>query len=182
MKTENRKQKIENRKPLNKARDRRKVESTFEAFESKKVKQTDKKKTGKIDYNELEAKYMRALADYQNLLKRTTTEKQEFAKYANEGWVREILPVYDNLQMSLKHVDAEAEENGWAEGIKYVVKQFAEILKNMGVEEIVAKGKKFDPNTMEAIDGKGEKVSKVVRPGYKLKDKVIIPAKVILKN
>ena len=129
-----------------------------------------------------EEKYKRALADYQNLLKRTTAEKQEFAKYANEECAREILPVYDNLRLSLKHIDVAAKENGWAQGVKYVVKQFVEILKNMGVEEIAAKGKKFDPNVMEAIEGKGEKVKEVVKPGYKLKDKVILPVKVILKN
>ena len=165
----------------NKKTDNRKQipENGFEVSKNKEIKQTDKKK---IPYDELESKYKRALADYQNLLKRTAEEKQEFAKYANEGWVREILPVYDNLKISLVHIDEEAKGNGWAEGIKYVIKQFAEILKNMGVEEIVAKGKKFDHNTMEAIEGKGDKVSEVVKPGYILKDKVIVPAKVILKN
>ncbi|MCK5211476.1 nucleotide exchange factor GrpE [Candidatus Parcubacteria bacterium] len=172
MRTESRKQKAENRKQTL-------ANSEGGLGKKKPLKKEDNKK---INYEELEGKYMRALADYQNLLKRTTEEKQEFAKYANEGCVREILPVYDNLRISLEHIDVEAKGNGWAEGIKYVVKQFAEILKNMGVEEIKAKGKKFDHNTMEAIEGEGEKVKEVVRPGYKLKDKVIIPAKVILKN
>jgi len=153
------------------------------ASDKKKIRTKNKKVDDKkINYEELEGMYKRALADYQNLLKRTNVEKQEFAKFANEGCVREILPVYDNLQMSLKHIDEEVKENGWAEGIKYVVKQFAEVLKNMGVEEIVAKGKKFDPRIMGAIEGEGDKVKEVVGPGYKLKGKVILPAKVILKN
>ncbi len=149
--------------------------------------------------NNYEEKYKRALADYQNLLKRTAIEKQEFAKYANEGLLHEILPVYDNLKMSLAHADTDAEKNGWLEGVQYVVKQFKEVLEKMGVEEIKTIGEKFDHHTMEAIDpsagsgqapsagsgqeekGNGDIVEKEVKPGYKLNGKMIIPAKVILK-
>jgi len=130
---------------------------------------------------EFEHKYKLALADYQNLLKRTATEKQEFAKFANEGLIMEILPVYDNLKISMEHVDEAAKQSGWAEGIKYVIKQFADVLKNIGVEEIEAAGQVFDHNTMEALEGQGEKVKKVVKSGYRLKEKVIAPAKVILE-
>ena len=145
-------------------------------IKSKKVKKlSDKEKC-----EDLNNKYKRALADYQNLLKRTEMEKQEFAKYANEKILYEILPVYDNLKISLSHIDEEARGNGWAEGIKYVVKQFKDILNNFGIEEIETKNKKFDPNTMEAIEGKGEKVKKEIKSGYKLSGKVIIPAKVIV--
>ena len=179
MMLDNRKRKAESRQQTT---DNRQQKADDRNKESEKKKSLVKKDDKKTSYEELEGKYKRALADYQNLLKRTTAEKQEFARYANEECAREILPVYDNLRLSLKHIDVAAKENGWAQGVKYVVKQFVEILKNMGVEEIEAKGKKFDPNVMEAIEGKGEKVKKVVRPGYKMKDKVITPAKVILKN
>ncbi len=127
-----------------------------------------------------EEMYVRALADYQNLLKRTNEEKREFIKYANEQMILEILPVYDNLKVSLNHIDEDAKNNGWAEGIKYVVKQFDDILKNLGLEEISIKNKKFDPGTMEALEGKGDKVKKVVKSGYTLKGKVIVAAKVVL--
>ncbi|PIR13610.1 nucleotide exchange factor GrpE [Candidatus Falkowbacteria bacterium CG11_big_fil_rev_8_21_14_0_20_39_10] len=158
-----------------------------------------------------EHRYKRALADYQNLLKRTAQDKQEFARYANEQLILEIIPVYDNLKMSLEHApvyaptdiksafrqgeafssvktsadrsagkDKEAKENGWLEGIGHVVRQFEGALKNLGVEEIKTKGENFDHHTMEAIEGKGRKVKKEVRPGYKLNGKVIVPAKVIV--
>lgn len=130
------------------------------------------------DYAE---KYKRALADYQNLVKRTADEKLEFVKYANKELIHEILPIYDNLKMSLEHVDEAAQGNGWAEGIKYVVKQFKDTLRNLGVEEIKTSGKKFDPELMEAMEGKGERVKKEVKAGYTLNGKVIMPAKVILK-
>ena len=131
-------------------------------------------------YDELEHKYKRALADYQNLLKRTAQEKVEFVKYANEDLIQAIIPVYDNLKMSLAHVD-ETVQNGWLEGIKHVIRQFKDVLESMGVEEIKTIGEKFDHNTMEAIEGKGDKVVKELRPGYKLNGKVIIAAKVIVE-
>jgi molecular chaperone GrpE (heat shock protein) len=134
-----------------------------------------------LAYNDYEGKYKRALADYQNLLKRTAEEKKEFAKYANEGLLREFLPVYDNLKISMRHI-GEGENNGWTEGIKYVIKQFKDALNSMGVEEIETEGKNFDPVSMEAVEGRGEKVKKEVRPGYLLNGKVIVPAKVVLEG
>jgi molecular chaperone GrpE (heat shock protein)/8-oxo-dGTP pyrophosphatase MutT (NUDIX family) len=132
-----------------------------------------------------EEKYRRALADYQNLLKQTAKEKAEFAKYANTSLLYDLLPVYDNLKLSLKHLDKEADKNGWAEGIKHIAKQFKDALLSAGVEEIAAADKKFDPSTMEAVEKeKTDKkdrdgiVAKEVKPGYKLNGKVIIPARV----
>ncbi len=131
--------------------------------------------------NDLEHKYKRALADYQNLLKRTAAEKQEFARFANEDLIMRILPVYDNLKISLQHADKQAEKNGWAEGVGHVVRQFRDVLQSVGIEEIKTAGQKFDHHTMEAIEGKGDKVKQEVRPGYKLHGRVIVPAKVIVE-
>ena len=155
-------------------------------IEEKNKDKKKQKKLGKLKISKkgkaenFENMYKRALADYQNLLKRTVEEKQKFAKFANEQIILEILPVYDNLKVSLTHIDDDAQNNGWAEGIKYVVKQFSDVLNNLGVVEIKAKGKKFDPQTMEALEGKGNKVKKVIKAGYLFKEKVIMPAKVKL--
>ncbi|MFH1523210.1 MAG: nucleotide exchange factor GrpE [Patescibacteria group bacterium] len=138
------------------------------------------KKLARGDKEDYEHKYKLALADYQNLLKRTAQEKSEFAKYANEGLLHEILPIYDNLKTSLKFSDDEAIGNGWAEGVKYVVKQFKDTLEKLGVEEIKTKGEKFNPETMDALEGKGKKVKKEVKAGYMLNGKVIVAAKVIV--
>jgi len=129
---------------------------------------------------DFENMYKRALADYQNLLKQSAQDKQDFVKYANEGLILEMIPVYDNLKMSLVHADEAAKNNGWLEGVQHIIKQFKSVLENMGVEEIKTKGEKFDHHTMEAVEGKGEKVKTEVKPGYKLRGKVIIPAKVIV--
>lgn len=134
---------------------------------------------------EAEAKYLRALADYQNLLKQTAKEKLEFVKYANEGLLRELIPVYDHLKMSLQHI--QEEENDWIVGVRHVVKQFQEVLTAAGVSEIAAIGQEFNPALMSALQQeatteqeKNHQVAKIIRPGYLLRDKVIIPAQVIV--
>jgi len=129
-----------------------------------------------------EQKYLRALADYQNLLKQTAKEKQEFAKYAVGDFLQDILPVYDHLKLSLIGLSEEEGKNAWAEGVRHVLKQFKDVLTSHGIEEIKTVGEKFDHNTMDAIDGSGETVKQEVMPGYKLNGKVIRPAKVIVEE
>lgn len=124
--------------------------------------------------------YRRALADYQNLQKRAAEEKSEFAKYANEQLLISLLPVFDNLKISIEHFDENKDTNAWLEGVKFVVKQFREVLNELGVEEIKTVGEKFDHNTMDAVEGEGETVVQEVKPGYKLHGKVIVPAKVVV--
>jgi len=128
-----------------------------------------------------ENKYLRALADYQNLLKQTAREKTEFAKYALTDFLHNVLPVYDHLKMSLNGLSAEEKKNPWAEGVGHVLKQFRQVLADHGIEEIKTVGELFDHETMEAIDGSGEMVAQELMPGYKLNGKVIRHAKVIVE-
>ena len=128
-----------------------------------------------------EHRYKRALADYQNLLKQTVKDKEEFVKYALNDFLQNVLPVYDHLKMALGGLKEEEEKNPWVEGVKHVLKQFKSVLEQHGIEEIGTVGAKFDHETMEAIDGAGETVAVEVMPGYKLHGKVIRHAKVIVK-
>jgi|GEM_PF-210731 len=134
----------------------------------------------KDNHESWEHKYKRALADYQNLLKQTAKDRGEFIKYALGDFLFDLLPVYDHLKMSLVGLSEEESKNAWVEGVRHVLKQFKEVLNSNGIEEIKAVGEKFDHNTMEAIDGSGEKVKQEIMPGYKLNGKVIRPAKVIV--
>lgn len=135
-----------------------------------------------LSEDSFEHKYKRALADYQNLLKQSAQEKSDLVKYANEQLLYSLIPVYDNLKTSLQHTGESKEPSPWEEGVKYVLKQFGDSLREHGLEEIEVRGKEFDPETMEAVEGRGEKVEKELRPGYKLNKKVIIPAKVKLEE
>jgi len=131
------------------------------------------------DQETWEQKYLRALADYQNLLKRSAQDKIDFVKYANHELIQEILPVFDHLKLALAGLSEEESKNPWAVGVNHVLNQFRDILKNNGIEEIKTIGEKFNHEVMEAIEGNGEIVAKEIMPGYKLNGKIIRPAKVI---
>jgi molecular chaperone GrpE len=128
-----------------------------------------------------ENKYLRALADYQNLLKQTAKDREDFVKYALNDFLQNILPIYDHLKMSLSGMSEEESKSAWATGVKHVLKQFKEVLSQHGIEEIKTVGADFDHNTMEAVDGSGETVKREVMPGYRLNGKVIRAAKVIVE-
>ena len=127
---------------------------------------------------ESEEKYLRALADYQNLLRQHAADKTSFVKFALADFLEEILPVYDHLKMSVATLPEEEKNNSWVTGVTYVLKQFKDVLESHGIEEIKTVGHKFDHHTMEALEGKGEKVEKEIMAGYKLNGKLIRAAKV----
>ena len=132
-----------------------------------------------------EDKYKRALAEHVNLLKTTAREKEEFRQFAQIRFVEQILPVYDNLKTSLIH--SGEEKSNWVQGVEYVVKQFADTLKQMGVEEIETAGKPFDHELMEAISEEESEdkklidtVARQISCGYKLNNRIIKPARVVV--
>lgn len=138
-----------------------------------------RKKEGKDDY---ENKYKRALADYQNLLKSSAKEKQEFVRFALGDFFQELLPIYDHLKMSINSLPEAEKNSAWVQGVEYVLKQFKDVLSGRGVEEIKTVDSKFDHNLMEAIEGEGLMVDKEIMPGYTLNGKVLRPAKVMVKK
>lgn len=131
-----------------------------------------------------ESKYLRALADYQNLSKQHLKDKQDFARYANEGLLQDFIPVYDYLKMSLAHAEIGSQ---WLEGVKHVLNQFKKALEDNGVTEIVTRDAPFDHATMEAVSNeetedetKDGLVAKELKAGYVLNGKVIVPARVVV--
>ena len=138
----------------------------------------------KNELAEMEHKYKLALADYQNLLKQTTKERTEIALYANEALILDMLPVYDNLKLSLFHFPQDGPQQ-WKVGLEHVVGQFKKSLEDNGMKEIETKNKKFDHSVMEAVktietddEEQDEMVAEELKGGYKLHDKVLIPARV----
>lgn len=131
--------------------------------------------------------YLRASAEMENLRKRTAKEKEEFAKYAQESLMLNLLPVVDNLERALeaaKNHQGNADPSTWQEGVNLVLKQFLDTLDKMGVKPIAAEGAPFDPHfhhavmqveTGEAAEGT---VVEVLQKGYLLKDRLLRPAMV----
>lgn len=130
----------------------------------------------------LENKYKRALADYQNLLKQTAKEKDEFAKYANEKLLSDLLPAFNQLDSAL-NINEKDEE--FYKGIKLLAKLIMDIFIKMGVVKIKTIGEKFDHNTMLALKTvptddktKDEIVVEEYAPGFLYNDKLITTASV----
>ncbi len=137
-------------------------------------------KKGKQDgrHEELENQLRRTLADYQNLERRIEEERKLLGKLTAALLIEKLLPVLDNIESAQKHLNDP--------GLDLVVKQFREVLDSEGVEEIHSEGQEFDPNLHEAIETQaGEednKIMKVLAKGYKIEDKVIRPARVIVSR
>lgn len=139
------------------------------------VENTDKNSGETVAARELENKYKRALADYQNLEKRVIEEKKEWVEIANKDLLLKILPVLDTLMLAQEHFKDQA--------VAISISQFIDILKQQGVKKIDTVGKKFDPVFMEVVEvkkGKEGIVLEELRPGYTLYEKVLRAAEVIV--
>jgi molecular chaperone GrpE len=154
---------------------------------TEKKKQTDEK----LDIEELKQKckeylsgWQRAQADYINLEKEMERKRAEWIKMANTDLLMELLPVYDNLKLAMRHIPADKKESDWVVGIEHIKNQFKKFLEDMGIEEIVPhSGDKFDLDVHEAVKAEQEnnnKIKKVLKHGYKLNGRVLYPAKVIV--
>ena len=161
-----------------------KIKHESSAVEEEVVEATSAESSGepKENLESFESKYLRALADYQNLSRQHLKDKQDFARYANEGLLQDFIPVYDYLKMSLAHAEADSQ---WLEGVKHVLNQFKKVLEDNGVTEIVTRDAPFDHATMEAVSNeetedeeKDGLVAKELKAGYSLNGKVIVPARV----
>lgn len=135
---------------------------------------------------EMQDKYLRLSAEFDNYRKRTLKEKMELSKYAEENVLLKIIPFMDDFDRAIQHLDTtdiEAMKNG----VQLIYGKFAEFLKQSGVKEIEASGYDFNVDLHEAVakinvddeDKKG-KVIDVILKGYFLRDKVLRYSKVIV--
>ena len=135
---------------------------------------------------DLNTKYLRLMADFQNYKKRTEKQKSEIHAYANEKIVLKLIEVMDNFERALG-ADA-SEGDSFKQGIEMIFKQLSDVLNDAGVKEIEAESTVFDPNFHNAVmmedTDKVESgmVSEVLQKGYTLNGKVIRPAMVKVAN
>ncbi len=128
-------------------------------------------------------------ADAENFRKRMAKEKEQFCKYANENLLQDLLPVIDNLELATEHGrDVEACSD-LIQGIDMTIKIFLDTLKKHGLEKIeISYGQEFDPTwheamgEMESEDLEGGRICQVLQKGYKLKDRLLRPAKVMVSK
>ncbi len=138
---------------------------------------------------ELEDKYLRQAAEFDNFRRRVMKEKAELILNGGEKVLTSLLPVVDDLERAQQHMANATDVKALKEGIDLIIDKFSKLLKSQGVKEIETKGKDFDVNYHEAItmipsenDEQKGKIVDCVSKGYTLNDKVIRYAKVVVAN
>ncbi|MCX4304054.1 MAG: nucleotide exchange factor GrpE [Clostridia bacterium] len=139
----------------------------------------------KSEVEELEDRYKRLLAEFENYKKRSQKERDSLYGMITGDVVSTILPVMDNLE---KAADAKTEDINYQAGVKMVSKQLSEVLIKFGLKEIESIGTTFDPELHEAVSHiedpeKGtQEIVEEYRKGYKIGNKVIRHSMVIVAN
>lgn len=131
---------------------------------------------------------LRITADLENFKKRAAREKQEAIKFANENLVENLIPILDNFDMAIAAAQSSTEQSAQSlqTGIAMIYQQLKNALTQAGLEEISAAGQKFDPNWHEAVSQQEttevpeDQVLQQLRKGYKLRDRLVRPATVIV--
>lgn len=134
------------------------------------------------------AGWKRALADYDNLKKDLAREKTEMREYVIESFFEKLIPVIDHFDQAMKNVPEESGEiKSWIQGVGHIQKSLIDIANEFGCEPIDPEGE-FDPNEHEAISTESrekepdDNIIEVIERGWRLGDKVIRPAKVIVNK
>ncbi len=152
--------------------------------QQKQTEPTEEEKLRK-ELDEAKDKYLRLMAEYDNFRKRSAKERLELSATVKGNTIGEILPVFDNFERALA---AETEDTNYKAGVEMIFKQFGDMLSKLGVEIIDPIGQTFDPNIANAVNqiedenyGENE-VAQVFQKGYKIGDKVIRYAMVVVAN
>ena len=156
------------------------VEENKEPTMEEKLEEAQKQAKDNLD------KYIRQLAEFENFRKRSNSEKTAMYSNGVRDTVEKLLPVIDNFERAVEAADDN--EDPMYNGVEMILKQFIEILENLGVKEIPSKGEPFDPNVHSAVMHVDDEscdenvVVEVFQKGYTLGDKVIRPSMVKVAN
>lgn len=131
---------------------------------------------------------LRTAAELDNYRKRTARDMQESRAYANADLLRDLFPILDNFEMGLDAAKAESEKSMIYIGLSMVRRQLSDFLRDAGVEEVPGQGAPFDPNLHEAVSHEASTefaegtITKVMRRGFKLKDRLLRAATVAVSS
>jgi molecular chaperone GrpE len=130
---------------------------------------------------------LRSQADFENYKKRAAREKEDAVKYANSSLLQRLVSILDNFELGLAASKTEGEHSPIYSGMVLVQKQLNDLLEENGLQAIEAEGKKFDPNLHEAIahepsESAEETVIRQARRGYRFKDRLLRPARVVVSS
>jgi molecular chaperone GrpE len=156
-----------------------------EDVENREVEEASELETLQQERDELLNTLQRVQADFDNYRKRAQREQESLVARAHERLVKELLPVLDDLERALAHAEAH-EEAKLEEGVALVARSFADVLRKEGLEEVETEGK-FDPHVHEALlqqpsEAEAGSVIEVLQKGYRLGDRVLRPARVVVSS
>ncbi len=140
------------------------------------------------ELDEMKNRYYRALADYQNLQRRTAKEQLEARGRGVEDFLKRLLPVLDTLDKAMEQIGKCNVDKKVMDGLEMFSIQFSDVLEKEGLKSISAQGSKFDPNFHEALckrtveEHEDEVVLTVFEKGYTFKDRVLRTAKVEINH
>lgn len=167
-------------------KNKEKIENEVEKDTKQEInKEEINEMVSKQDYDELDDRYKRILAEFENFKKRSSKEREGLYNSILSDVIEVILPVVDNLENAAK---VETKDESYKQGVELVLKQFKDVLSSKGVEEIKAVGETFDPSLHEAVgsiqdENLGEKeIAQEYRKGYKLGNRVIRHSMVVVAN
>ena len=128
----------------------------------------------------------RAQAELQNFRRRADEDRISQQQYSNSRLFMKLLPVVDELELAVNHADDSASQHPWAEGVRLVHRKIAALLESEGVSKIETLGVQFNPSEHEAVGTEESTkypaghIVEVVRNGYRLRERVIQPAQVVV--
>lgn len=132
----------------------------------------------------LQDKYLRLAAEFDNYKRLSQREQRDYARFVNEGLLKELLPIIDNLERAVRSSKENQGRDGLIQGVELILKQFAETLAKCGVRPIASVGQAFDPSCHQAVARvesntvpAGSVVEEFQR-GYYLHDRILRPAMV----
>ncbi|MBE6868555.1 MAG: nucleotide exchange factor GrpE [Ruminococcus albus] len=164
------------------AEDTEKEENADNADEENTQSEEEKLKAELADSKD---KYLRLMAEYDNFRKRSAKERLDISASVKADTLSDILPVLDNFERAL---GTETQDEAYKQGIEMIFKQFSDALTKLGIEAIDPVGEVFDPNIANAVNQiedpeLGENVvAQVFQKGYRIGDKVIRYAMVVVAN
>lgn len=153
--------------------------------EQNNEKINDELQTKQIELDELNDRYKRVFAEFENYKKRTQKEREGLYNSVLGDIITKILPVIDNMEIA---VNAECKDENYKQGVELVQKQFKEFLTKNNVEEIPALGEIFDPSVHEAVSTvqddtkQSQEIVQEYRKGYKIGSKVLRHSMVVVAN
>jgi molecular chaperone GrpE len=170
-----------------------KEETELKDVETAQEAQVDEKERLTLELQEINDKYLRLYAEFENYKKRVNKDKEELLKCGNENLLYDLLPVIDNLEMALKHSSNESStglsaSGGLVQGVEITLKELLRTLERFGVTPIEASGKPFDPSVHHAMiqverdDIDDKIVVEEFRKGYMFRDKVLRPSLVAVSK